>query len=62
MQQYRQRRREGRRCVTIELWENEIEGLIERGYLAEEMRNKSDAVADAVHALLDSIFCHSGNV
>jgi hypothetical protein len=56
MRRYRQRRRDGLRCVMIDLRETEIDALIDKGFLASERRNEPDALGDAMHDFLDSIF------
>jgi hypothetical protein len=53
MRRYRQRRRDKFRCITIQLHEAEIEVLIYRGLLSEEMRNDSVAIQNALYSLLD---------
>jgi hypothetical protein len=53
MRVHRQRRRDGLRCLTIELRETEIAALIRRGMLKAEERHDLDAIRDAVHAHLD---------
>src|SRR5258707_534652 len=53
MRLHRERRRNGMRCLTIELHETEIDGLIRRGLLRADMRNDPSAVSDALYAFLD---------
>jgi hypothetical protein len=53
MRLHRERRREGLRCMTIELRETEIDALIRRGLLKPETRNDASAVSDALYAFLD---------
>jgi hypothetical protein len=53
MRRYRERRREGLRCLTIELRETEIDALIRRGLLSAETRNDHNAIADAFYEFLD---------
>jgi hypothetical protein len=50
MRLHRQRRRRGLRCLTIELHEKEIDGLIRRGLLQQETRNNSNAILEALYA------------
>ena len=50
MRAHRQRRRDGLRCVTIELRETEIDALIGRKAVA---RNDQDAIRDALYAHLE---------
>ena len=54
MRAHRQRRRDGLRCLTIELRETEIDALIRKGLLKTETRNNSSAVSEALYAFLDS--------
>jgi hypothetical protein len=53
MRLHRKRRREGLRCLTIELRETEIDVLVRRGLLDDEMRNDVYAVRKALHQYLD---------
>ena len=50
MRAHRQRRREGLRCLTIELRETEIDALIGKKSVA---RNDEDAIRDALSSRLD---------
>ncbi len=54
MRRYRQRRRDGLRCLTIELCEEEIDILIEKGLLKRETRNDERAVIEALYAHLEN--------
>jgi len=54
MRLHRERRRNGMRCVTVEIRETEIDALIRNGFLNSEMRNDLDAVRDAIYAHLDA--------
>jgi hypothetical protein len=53
MRRHRERRREGFRCMTIELHITEIDGLVRRGFLKAETRNDQSAVLDALYAFLE---------
>ena len=53
MRRYRQRRRSGLRCLTIQLRETEIDVLICRALLRPEMRHSKNAIFDALHAHFD---------
>jgi len=53
MRLHRERRREGLRCLTIELRETEIDALIREGLLKPETRNDLSAASDALYAFLD---------
>jgi hypothetical protein len=50
MRAHRQRRRDGLRCVTIELRETEIDLLLGR---KADARNDADAIRDALYAHLE---------
>ena len=50
MRAHRQRRRDGLRCLTIELRETEIDTLIGKKAVA---RNDEDAIRDALYAHLE---------
>ena len=54
MRRHRQRRRDGLRCLGIELRETEIDVLIRKGLLKPETRNDASAIIDALYAHLDS--------
>jgi hypothetical protein len=46
MRRHRQRRRDGLRCLVIELRETEIDVLIRKGLLKPETRNDTSAIID----------------
>jgi hypothetical protein len=54
MRRHRERRREGLRCVTIELRETEIDVLVQKGLLKADARNNSRAVREALYQYFDS--------
>jgi hypothetical protein len=53
MRAHRQRRREGLRCVTIELRETEIDALIRKGMLRADARNDPYAIEMALYEFLE---------
>jgi hypothetical protein len=53
MRRHRECRRDGLRCLTIELRETEIEALIRKGFLQAEMRNNANAITEALYAHFD---------
>ena len=53
MRRHRERRREGMRCLLIELHETEIDALVQRGLLSAETRNDQNAIADALYDHLE---------
>jgi hypothetical protein len=56
MRRHRQRRRDGLRCLMIELRETEIDALIKVGLLPPENRHDYDSVQSALYAFLDDAF------
>ena len=53
MRAHRQRRRDGLRCLTIEVRETEIDALIRKGMLKADARNDAYAIRDALYAHLE---------
>jgi hypothetical protein len=53
MRRHRERRRDGLRCMTIELRETEVTALIRKGLLNEDVRNDLRAVKTAFYVFLD---------
>ena len=53
MRRHRQRRRNGLRCLTIELRATEIETLIRKGLLRGERRNDRNAIINALYEFFD---------
>jgi hypothetical protein len=49
MRRHRERRRDGLRCLIIELREMEVGALIRQGLLNGEMRNDPGAIIDALY-------------
>jgi hypothetical protein len=54
MRLHRERKKNGMRCVMIEIRNTEIDAFIQKGFLKAEMRN--DVVASAIYAWLDREF------
>jgi hypothetical protein len=54
MRLHRHRRRNGLRCLNVELRETEIDTLIRKGLLKQETRNDPYAVREALYAHLDN--------
>ena len=50
MRLFRERKRKGLRCVTIEVRESEIDALVRMGLLTPEMRNDANAIIEAMYA------------
>ena len=53
MRRHRDRRRDGLRCLNIELRVTEIDALIKRGLLKSETRNDPKSIIEALYALFD---------
>jgi hypothetical protein len=53
MRRHRKRRREGLRCLTVELRGSEIDMLVCRALLKPEMRNNKNAIINALHEHFD---------
>ena len=53
MRRHRDRRRDGLRCLNIELRVTEIDALIKRGLLKSETRNDAKSITEALYAFLD---------
>ena len=53
MRRSRKRRRDGLRCLTIEIRDTEIDALVRRDLLAPDTRNDRRAIKKALYAFLD---------
>ena len=53
MRTHRERKKNGLRCLMIELRESEIDALIAKQLLKSEMRNDPAAIADALYGLFE---------
>ena len=53
MRRHRERRREGLRCLWIELHETELDALVREGLLEPQLRHDENAIADALYAFLE---------
>ena len=53
MRRYRERRHNGRRCVTLEILELEIDALVEKGFLGRETRNDPIEIVSALYRLFE---------
>jgi hypothetical protein len=53
MRRHRERRREGLRCLWIELHETELNALVRTGLLEPKSRHDENAIADALYAHLE---------
>ena len=53
MRRHRERRRDGLRCLSIELRATEIDALIDRGLLKADTRNDAKSIIEALYAFFD---------
>jgi hypothetical protein len=53
MRRYRERRRDGLRCVTIEVHDGEIDALARNGFLKTDTRNDPRAIEMALYEFLE---------
>jgi hypothetical protein len=53
MRLHRERRRQGLRCLMIEVRETEIDALVRAGLLGAEMRNDPVSIIEALYAHLN---------
>jgi hypothetical protein len=53
MRRHRERRREGLRCLWVELRDTEINALMRKGLLKPETRHEQNAIADALYDYLE---------
>jgi hypothetical protein len=53
MRRHRERRRDGLRCLSIELRATEIDGLIDKGLLKPETRNDAKSIIEALYGFFD---------
>jgi hypothetical protein len=57
MKRHRARRRQGTRCITIDVSQSERDALVVRGYLSEEERDNGGALKNAIEGVLsDMVF------
>ena len=56
MRRHRERRKDGLRCVTIELRETEVTALVRKGFLKEDARNDRRALKTAFYGFPDRTF------
>ena len=53
MRAHRKRRRLGLRCLTVQLFDTEVDALIAKGLLNADARNAPDAVREALHVFFE---------
>ena len=57
MKRHRERRRQGTRCVTVDVNQSEVDALVVRGYLSEEERDNGAAIKKAIEGVIsDMVF------
>jgi hypothetical protein len=57
MTRHRERRRQGTRCVTVDVSQSDRDVLVVRGYLSEEERDNGGALKNAIEGVLsDMVF------
>jgi hypothetical protein len=55
MTRHRERRRQGTRCITVDVSQSERDALMVRGYLSEGERDNGVALKKAIEAVLSDI-------
>lgn len=53
VRRHRERRRDGLRCITIELRDTEVEALVKHSLLKPDQRENRSAILSALYAFLD---------
>jgi hypothetical protein len=53
MRRYRERRRDGLRCVTLDIRDGEIDALARRGFLKSDARNDLRSIEMALYEFLE---------
>ena len=53
MRRHRERRRDGMRCLLVELTDTEIDALVRKGLLKPETCHDQNAIADALYNFLE---------
>jgi hypothetical protein len=52
---YRQRRRRGTRCITVDVSQGELDALVLRGYLSEDQRGDVDSIKKAIEGVISDM-------
>jgi hypothetical protein len=52
---HRQRRRQGTRCVVVDVNQGELAALVVRGYLPEEERDNGAAIKKAIEGVISDL-------
>ena len=53
VRRHRERRQLGLRCVSLQIWDRELDELIRRGLLKPDGRDDVDEIKHAIYAVLD---------
>ena len=53
IRRHRERRREGLRCLWVELRDSELDALVQEKLLEPQLRHDENAIADALYAHLE---------
>jgi hypothetical protein len=53
MRRSRKRRRDGLRCLRVDMRETEVDALVRRGFLKSEARNEQSAVLEGLYRFLE---------
>jgi hypothetical protein len=52
---HRERRRQGTRCITVDVNESEVGALVAKGYLVEETRGEPAAIKAAIESVISDM-------
>jgi hypothetical protein len=55
MTRHRERRRQGTRCITVDVSQSERDALVVRGYLSEEERDNGAAIKKAIEGVISDL-------
>jgi hypothetical protein len=55
MTRHRERRRQGTRCVTVDVSQSERDALVVRGYLSEGERDNGAAIKKAIEGVISDM-------
>jgi hypothetical protein len=55
MTRHRERRRQGTRCVMVDVNQDELNALVVRGYLPEEVRGDAAAIKKAIEGVISDL-------
>jgi hypothetical protein len=57
MRRSRERRRDGLRCLLVEIRATEINALVRRGFLKRDARNEQNAIVEGLYRFLEHSLC-----